>query len=140
MLKHDSNNMECQHVLNIFINILNKHALVNQKYLIAKEGRFMTKNVHKVIMKRSRLRNKFLKDRTEISQKEYKKQRTFSVNLLKKAKKEHFANFDINSTLNNKKFWQIVKPLFSNKVKAETTIKSVKNNEMIMIELKSIIL
>ena len=112
MLKHDINNMECQHFLNIFINILNKHALVNQKYLRAKEGRFMTKNFHKVIMKRSRLRNKFLNDRTEMSQKEYKKQRTFSVNLLKKAKKEHFANFDVNSTLNNKKFWQIVK-LFS---------------------------
>ena len=63
-------------------------------------------------MKRSRLRNKFLNDRTEMSQKEYKKQRTFSVNLLKKVKKEHFANFDVNSTLNNKKFWQIVK-LFS---------------------------
>ena len=140
MLKRDINNMECQHFLNIFINILNKHALVNQKYLRAKEGRFMTKNFHKVIMKRSRLRNKFLNDRTEMSQKEYKKQRTFSVNLLKKAKKEHFANFDVNSTLNNKKLWQIVKPLFSDKVKAETSIKSVKNNEMIMIELKSNIL
>ena len=112
MLKRDINNMECQHFLNIFINILNKHALVNQKYLRAKEWRFMAKNFHKVIMKRSRLRNKFLNDRTEMSQKEYKKQRTFSVNLLKKAKKEHFANFDVNSTLNNKKFWQIVK-LFS---------------------------
>ena len=31
----------------------------------------------------------------------------------------------------NKKFWQIVKPLFSNKVTAKTTIKLVENNEMI---------
>ena len=33
---------------------------------------------------------------TEMSRKEYKKQRSFWVNLLKRAKKEHFANLDIN--------------------------------------------
>ena len=36
----------------------------------------------------------------------------------------------------NKKFWQIVKPLFSNKVKAKTTIKLVENNEMIDDEIE----
>ena len=30
----------------------------------------------------------------------------------------------------NKKFWQLVKPLFSNKVKAKTNIKLVDNNEL----------
>ena len=52
-----------------------------------------------------------------MSRNEYKKQRNFCVNLLKKAKKEHFANLDVNSISDNKKFWQIVKPPFSNKVK-----------------------
>ena len=92
ILKHDINNMEYQHFLNIFIEILNKHAPMKQKYLRANQGRFMTKNLHKAIMKRSRLRNKFLSDRTKMSRKEYKKQRNFCVNLLKRAKKEHFAN------------------------------------------------
>ena len=32
-----------------------------------------------------------------MSRKEYKKQRNFGVNLLKKAKKEHFANLNVNS-------------------------------------------
>ena len=36
----------------------------------------------------------------------------------------------------NKKFWQIVKPLFSNKVKAKTTIKLVENNEIIDDEIE----
>ena len=93
MLKRDINNMECQHFLNIFINILNKHALVNQKYLRAKEGRFMTKNFHKVIMKRSRLRNKFLNDRTEMSQKEYKKTTNFFRKPLEKSQKRTFCKF-----------------------------------------------
>ena len=94
--KHDINNMEYQHFLNIFIEVLNKHAPMKQKYLRANQGRFLAKNLHKAIMKRSRLRNKFLSDMTEMSRKEYKKQRSFWVNLLKRAKKEHFANLDIN--------------------------------------------
>ena len=96
----------------------------------------MTKNLHKAIMKRSRLRKKFLSNRTEMSRKEYKKQRKFCVNLLKRAKKEHFANLDMNSISDNKKYWQIVKPLFSNKVKGKTTIKLVGNDEMIDDKLK----
>ena len=82
-------------------------------------------------MKRSRLRNKFLRDRTDISKEEYKKQINLCVSLLKKAKKDHFANLDIKSVTDNKKFWQTVKPLFSNKVKAKTVIKLVENDAMI---------
>ena len=82
-------------------------------------------------MKRSRLRNKFLRDRTETSRKEYKKQRNICISFLKKAKKDHFTNLDVNSVLDNRKFWQNVKPLFSNKVKAKTTIKLIENDETI---------
>ena len=75
MLKHDLGNMEYQHFLNIFIEILNKHAPMKQKYLRANQVRFMTKDLHKAIVKRSRLRNKFLRDKTDITREEYKKQR-----------------------------------------------------------------
>ena len=54
----------------------------------------MTKDLHKVIMERSRLRNKLLRDRTDISREQYKKQRNICVSLLKKAKKDNFANLD----------------------------------------------
>ena len=66
------------------------------KYLRTNERKFMTKGLHKAIMKRSGLRNKFLRDRTETSRKEYKKQRNFCVNLLKKTEKVHFANLYVN--------------------------------------------
>ena len=96
----------------------------------------MTKGLHKAIMKRSRLRNKFLRDRTVTSRKEYKKQRKFCVNLLKRAKKNHFANLDVKSILDNRKFWRNVIPLFSNKVKAKTTTILIENDEMIDNEIK----
>ena len=75
MSKHDLGNMEYQHFLNIFIDILNKHARMKQNYFRANQRRFMTKDLHKAIMKRSRHRNKFSRDRTDISREEYKKQR-----------------------------------------------------------------
>ena len=65
ILKHDINSIEYQHSLNIFIEILNKHASMKIKYLRANQGKFMTKGLQKAIMKLSRLRNKFLRDRTE---------------------------------------------------------------------------
>ena len=66
ILKHDINNMENQHFLNIFLEVLNKHTPMKQKYLRASQ-RFTRKNLHKAIMKSSKLRNEFLSDRTEMS-------------------------------------------------------------------------
>ena len=100
MSKHDLGNMEYQHFLNIFIDILNKHAPMKQKYLRANQGRLMAKDLHKAIMKRARLTNKFLRD---ISREEYKKKRNLCVSFLKKAKKDHFANLNIKSVTYNKK-------------------------------------
>ena len=59
------------------------------------------------------------------------KETNLCVSLLKKAKIDHFANLDIKSVTDNKKFWQTVKPLFSNKVKDKTVIKLVENDAMI---------
>ena len=52
----------------------------------------------------SRLRNTFLRNRAEMSRKEYKKQWNVWANLLKKAKKEDFANLDVNPVSDDKKF------------------------------------
>ena len=71
------------------------------KYLRASKGKFTTKDLQKAIMKRSRLW-KFLRGRTEASREEYEKQITFCANLLKKAKKDHFANLDVNFVLDNR--------------------------------------
>ena len=101
------------------------------KIFYSKPREIMTEDLHKAIMKRSRLGNKFLRSKTDISREEYKKQRNLCVCLLKKAKNEHFTNPDTKSVTDNKKFWQTVKPLFSNKVKAKTVIKLVENDIMI---------
>ena len=50
-------------------NIFNRYVPIKKKYIRANEAPFMSKELHKVIMKRSRLRDKFLKYRTDINKK-----------------------------------------------------------------------
>ena len=120
--------MKYHHFPYIFIEILDRHASVKRKYLRANQGRFMTKDLHNAIMKHCRLRNN-----RNVSK---RIQKTFAWISWKKPKTEHFANVDVNSVSGIKKFWQIVKPHCSNKVKAKTTIRLVENNEMIDDEIE----
>ena len=67
--------------------IFNKRAPIRKKYLPANEAPFMTKELHNAIMKRSRYRNKFLKDKSQTSTENYKIQRNLCKKLLRKTKK-----------------------------------------------------
>ena len=62
-------------MFNKFSTIFNKYAQIKRKYVRASEASFMTKELHKGIIKRSRLRNKFLKDRTKNNKKNFKLQK-----------------------------------------------------------------
>ena len=59
----------------------------------------------------------------------YKKQQTFVVDFTKKERKRFFYNF--NSSLHIKLFWDIVKPLFSNKGNYGAHIKLVEKDEVL---------
>ena len=50
-------------------NIFNHHVPIKKKYIRANEAPFMSKELHKAIMKRSRLRNIFLKRKTNTNEK-----------------------------------------------------------------------
>ena len=63
--------------------IFNKHATMKRKYVRANEAPFITKELHKATMKRSRLRNKFLKNKNKINRNKYKFQRNYCKKLLK---------------------------------------------------------
>ena len=64
----------------------------------------MTKSLRKEIVLRSRLRNKFLKTKTEESKQLYNKQRNLCVTLLRKAKRNYFAELDDKILKDNRKF------------------------------------
>ena len=89
-MKIDINNDELKVFNEIFLKVLHKHAPRNQKYIRANNSDFITKSLRKEIMHRSRLRNKFLRKRTNESKIAYNKQRNICVSLLHKTKTDYF--------------------------------------------------
>ena len=89
--------------------------LSEKKYLRANEVPFMTKELHDVIMKRSRYRNKFLKDKSQTSRENYKIQRNLCKKLLRKTKKSYFESLNTKKLMDNRSFGKTVVPLFTNK-------------------------
>ena len=77
---------------------------------------FMNKNLVNAHRKRTRLRNKFLKNRTESNRVSHNKQQNFCVTVLRKTKRDYYGNLDEKDVIDNKKFWKTVKPLFSDQV------------------------
>ena len=66
-------------------------------------------------MDRLRLRNKFLKTRSNEDKKAYNTQRNYCLTLVRKAKKDYYNNLDHENVTDNKTFWKFIKPLFSEK-------------------------
>ena len=65
------------------VNIFNEHAPLKTRYARANQALFTNKKLSKVIMPRSRLRNKFLKIKTDANGKAYNKQRNYCVSLFR---------------------------------------------------------
>ena len=94
-------------------NIFNRNVLIKTNYIRANEAPFMSKELHKAIMKRPRLRNKFLKHRTDTNKKNYSTQENLCKKLLKNTKKSYFENLGTKNIADNKSFWRTVPPLFN---------------------------
>ena len=86
LLKYDLNNIEYDTFQEIFVSLLNVYAPLKKKYLRANHGSFVTKEFRKAIMLRTRLRNIYLKQRSETTKVAYNQQRNKCVSILKKSK------------------------------------------------------
>ena len=108
LAKIDLNNAELAEFHNEFLSVLKKHAPIKYKYIRANNS-----SLKKEIRLRSRLCNKFLKNKTEKSKELYNKQQNLCVTLLCKAKRNYFSGLDNRVLKDNRKFWKTVNPLFS---------------------------
>ena len=95
---------------------------------------FMTKQLFKEIMKRSRLRNNFLRNRTEENKILYNRQRNYCVSLLRKSKGGYYENLNIKNVTDNKLFWKSVKPLLSDKSRIRDRINISEKGEILKTE------
>ena len=75
-----------------FLKELNRHAPLKKKILRHNNNCFMTKELRKAIMLRSKLKNIFNKNKTHFNWQKYKHQRNFCLNLLRKTKNNILPN------------------------------------------------
>ena len=101
---------------NLVLQTLDKMAPIKQKHIRDNKSPFMKKDIHKTIMTRTRLRNRFLKEPTQMNRLAYKKQRNYCVSLMRQNKKQYYGSLNVNHITDNKNFWSAVKPNFSNKI------------------------
>ena len=80
------------------LSALNVHAPLKKKHLRANHASFVTKEFQKVVMKRAKLRNVYLKKRTEATKAAYIYQRNICVSLHRKSKRSYFENLKITVT------------------------------------------
>ena len=98
-----------------FKSILDLHAPLKSKTLLGNQAPFMSKDLSKAIMTRSRLKKKFNRQKTKANWKAYTLQRNKCVQLCKKAIKNHFSKSLDSGDMTNKTFWKTVRPFISNK-------------------------
>ena len=134
--KYDLNNIEYDTFQEIIVSLLNVYAPLKKKYLRANHASFVTKELRKAIMLRTRLRNIYLKQRTETTKVAYNQQRNKCVSILKKSKKSYFESLDVKFVKDNKNFWKRLSPLFSNKIKSKEKITLVENDEIISSDIE----
>ena len=111
----EMNNLTFSQINDICLFLLNKHAPVKQKIVRGNDGLFMTKKLRKEIMVRSRLKNNYHKNKTEISFQAYKTQRNLCTSLLRNTKLEYFNSLKTSDLNDVRKFWKIIKPIFGGK-------------------------
>ena len=104
-----------QTYLNVCIRALDVCALRKTKYVRANNSPFMNKNISKAIMTRSRLRNKFLRNRTPENRIAHNQQQNFCVSIIRETKREYFNSLNEKLVTDNKLFWNTIKPFFSDK-------------------------
>ena len=118
------------------LNTLDDYAPTRTKYLRAKlRAKFVTKDLRKSIMLRSKFWNHYIKQRTDASLICYKKQRNIRVFMIKKkSKKDYYEKLiDLSDMMDSKNFWNKVKPGFHKKLKA-INVTLVKNCKLITSE------
>ena len=79
---------EDKHFEKIFLEIVNIYAPLKKKILRANHVPYVTKALRKVMMRRSDLESKYVKNKTSENLKSYKKQRNFCSKLYKKEREK----------------------------------------------------
>ena len=121
-------------ILKESVNItLDKHVPLKKRYVRANQFPFISKKLSEEIMKRSRLRSKFLNTQNDIDRKAYNKQRNYVISLLRNEKNNFYSNLDTKVVIDKITFWKSVKPFLSEKVTKHSKINWSKTIKLFLV-------
>ena len=103
---------DLDHFNTTVLKILDNESPIKGKNVRANEAPFMNSTIKKTIMKRSRLRNKFLKSHAYENNLNYKRQRNFCLTLLRNEKRIFFSILARKKFLTVKRFGRLWSHLF----------------------------
>ena len=91
IITNKNRNLQDHNVLDSFRDIYKyapeETAPLKQKYIREKKSPFLNKTISREIMKRTRMRNNFLRERTEANRRAYNIRRNYCVSLIQKTKR-----------------------------------------------------
>ena len=88
----------------VFRSVLDRYTPLKMKMIRGNQGPFMTKQLSKAIMNRSKLRNRYIKWTSRENFLDYKKAKNTCNNLNKSAKKSYFDKVISKGFVSNKAF------------------------------------
>ena len=113
---------------NMFWSALDRYDLLKQKQVRENQVPFLTKELSKAIMTRSRIKNKCNKWPSRQNFVGHKQIKNKCTNLIKIATKQYFAKYTENQPLTNRNFWNSILPFLTNK--------NVRNDDIITLKKK----
>ena len=100
-----------------FKTTLDRFAPLKQNAARNNNQPLMTRTLRKTIMKKSKLRYKFSKERNEKNWSDYKQKRNYYSNLLEEFITRYFNNLKVKDVTENKPFLKAIKPFSIGKTK-----------------------
>ena len=117
--------------LQIFQDTVQLFASLEKKIIRYNHKTFMTKSLRKAITTRSKLRNRYNKNRTPKNWIIFKKQRKKCVKILRNVKKKYLSNLNVKDVTDSRKIWSTVNPFFSDTSKTVNNIIFSENDKML---------
>ena len=117
--------------------VIDKHAPIKSKKVRGNNKPFVTKDLRRAIMKRSRLRNKYNNWKSRENYIAYRQAKRDCDRETELAKSQYFSRATEKGILNNKEFWKLMKPALTNKgIIGSDVIILEENGELISDEHK----
>ncbi len=121
------------------VTSIDKYAPIKTKTIRGNHNKFMSRDLSKAIMNRSRLKNKYNESPTPENRARFKRQINFCTYLNMKSKKQEFEKASQNFKTSSKQFYKLIQPLLSKKGNMEKSDITLVENEHIITSEKEIV-